>query len=360
MVVGEGGGGIERSVYALSSGLAFRGHDVTVYARKRYCSDCAPFINGVRVRYLPTIYRKNIEAILHTFFCVFDVLFRKVDVIHFHGVGPSLLSFIPRLLRPRVTIITTFHAQDKFHQKWSWFGRVMLGLGEWTTCKIPCATITVSHALQVYCRDKYDTEAVYIPNGVEAKVNRRTSELGQFGLKRGEYILTVGRILKVKGIHHLIKAFRRVKTSKKLVIVGPPVVNDGYFDELKRLARGDSRIVFLGFQGGEILDQLYSHAYLYCQPSESEGLPLTVLEAMSHGTAVLVSDIPGNIEAIHRSGFTFETRDVDDLAVQLQHLVLFPDQVRRAARDVRNVIREFFNMDTVVDETLDVYLSCRH
>ena len=360
LILGKKGGGIETHVANLALRLVERGHEVTAYARKKYSDEHPAYYQGVRMRYMPTLYRKNLEAIVHTFISMIDVCFRRVDVIHVHGVGPALMSWLPRLLRPKVTVIVTFHARDQFHQKWSWFGRFALRTGEWFACKLPHATITVSHGLQVVCRDEYNTEAVFIPNGADRKTVRKQNELGAFELKKHEYVLTVGRLLPVKGIHHLIKAFRRIKTGKRLVIVGAPALNDGYLEELEKLARGDGRISFLGFQSGETLEQLFAHAYLYCQPSESEGLPLTVLEAMSFGTAVLVSDIPGNLEAIHRSGFTFENKDVDDLTQQLQHLIDHPEQVTRAQRGVKKLVEEQFAWDRIVERTLDVYRSTRH
>ncbi len=360
MFLAKGGGGVEMHVAKLAPRLVERGHQVTVYARRKYCNPCPAVLDGVDLRYTRTIYSKNLEAIVHTATATFDVLFRKVDVIHYHGVGPALLSWIPRLLRPRVTIVTTFHARDQHHQKWNFIGRLALKTGEWMACKVPNATITISHTLQIVARDEYGTEAILIPNGAEIVTHRKHTALKEFGLKKNEFILNVGRILPVKGLHHLIKAFRRTKTDKKLVFVGDAPDDPSYLDELKKLAKGDSRIMFLGRVSGEPVNQLFTHAYLFVQPSESEGLPIVVLEAMSNGTAVLVSDIPGNLEAIHRAGFTFENMNVDDLTVQLKNLLKHPELVEHARHDVKKIIIKNFNWDTIADKTLDVYRSVRH
>ncbi|HBU27679.1 TPA: hypothetical protein DEB00_01005 [Candidatus Uhrbacteria bacterium] len=360
LVLGKKGGGIETHVANLATRLVLRGQDVTVYARRRYSTEHPAYFEGVHVRYLPTLYTKNLEAIIHTLLATIDVCFRNVDVIHYQGVGPALLCWIPRLLRPRVTVVATFHAQDRFHQKWGWIGQLALRAGEWMACHAPHVTITVSHGLQIVCRDLYKTEAVFIPSGADRQTIRKQDMLVAFDVKKDEYILTVGRLFKVKGIHHLIQAFRRVKTTKRLVIVGAPALYDTYLDQLHVLAKGDPRILFLGFQTGSTLAQLYAHAYLYCQPSESEGLPLTVLEAMAFGTAVLVSDIPGNLEAIHRAGFTFENKDVEDLVQQLQHLVDHPEEIKRAQRNVKRVVADHFAWDRIVERTLEVYRSARH
>lgn len=357
----ERGGGIETHVHELAPRLVRAGHHVLVYVRSRYQNEHARYKEGVRLRALPTLYTKHLEAIVHVLLSSIDVLFRRVDVVHYHGVGPALLSWIPRLCKRRVTVIVTFHAQDRFHQKWGFLARAILHLGEWAACRIPHTTIAVSHGIQVLCRDRYRAEAVFIPNGAQARTVRTKARILKEGLKPNGYILFVGRILPVKGLHHLIHAFRRVKTDKQLVIIGSSATNEAvYRASLKRDAQGDARIRFLGYRPQEELPEFYANAYVYCQPSESEGLPLSVIEAMGYGTAVLVSDISGNLEAIHHAGFTFANKDVDDLASQLQHLVDQPLLVTAAAKDVRTIVRTHFSWDRIAQQTIEVYRSARH
>lgn len=360
LVLGDGGGGVEKHVAALATRFVQLGHQVTVYARRRYTDAHPRYVQGVRVFYPWTWHRKNTEAIIHVFFATLDALFRRVDVIHYHGVGPALLCWLPRLLRPRTTIIVTFHSLDRLHNKWGMLARIMLRTGEWIACKIPHGTITVSHRMQVYCRDTYGAETVFIPNGAIRNVVRKQDKLRQFDLKRGEYILSVGRIVPVKGLHYLIQAFRRVKTEKKLALVGAAGFPESYRQKLLKLAAGDRRIQFLGFQSGEHLEQLFTHAYLFCNSSESEGLPLAVLDAMGHGTTVLASDIPGNLEAMRHTGFTFENKDIEDLAEQLQHLIDHPEEVKREAARMRDIIERYFNWDRIAEQTVEVYRSLRH
>ena len=129
----------------------------------------------------------------------------------------------------------------------------------------------------------------------------------------------------------------------------------GYMEQLKALAKGDSRIRFVGYKTGKALDELFAHAYLFCQPSITEGLPLTVLEAMSFGTPVFVSDVPGNVEAMHRSGFTFENGNIEDLTNQLQYLLFHKDDVRASGLSGKRVVDAFFNWDKIVDRTERLY-----
>ncbi len=360
VVVGERGGGIERHVAELSRRLVSAGHDVTVYARAKYDPDMPENFEGVKLVYLPTIYSKNLEAILHTFFSTIHALRQGYDVIHYHGVGPSTLAWIPRLFARESTIVTTFHSQDRFHKKWGFFARMYLTFGEWAAVRFPHFCITVSHVLQVYCRERLGRETVYIPNGAEMKNVQSSDQLERFGLSPQSYILNVGRLVPQKGIHLLIEAFRTLDTDKQLVIVGAPSFSKGYYQQLRDLAEGDDRIHFLGYQEGDTLDQLYAYAAFYVHPSESEGLPLTVLEAMSYGLAPLVSDIPANMEALHHTGFTFPSGNVDALREALVRLLQHPQIVQEQSEEVRAVIEVEFNWEMIAQHTESVYVTARH
>lgn len=355
VVLRKTAGGVERHVAELAYALAERGHEVTAYSRKWYGRPDAVWLaSGARVRFLPTIYTKHLEAIVHTVLCTIDVLFRRVDIVHYHGVGPAILSWVPRLLKPSARVVVTFHAQDRYHQKWGPISRGVLHVGEWMACRVPHATITVSHGMQTLVKKLYGCRADYIPSGTRIKEHVSPRWLAPLHLAPWEYVLTVGRLLPVKGIHYLIRAFREVRTNKQLVIVGA-VAEKGYREELERLAQGDDRIRFLGQKHGEELDSIFAHAAVFCQPSDSEGLPLTVLEAMSFGVPVLGSDIPGNREAMAHTGFTFARADVADLTVQLGAVLTHGDMARAAGAEGKTIIAREYNWHTIAAKVESVY-----
>lgn len=357
---GERGGGIEKHVYEVAARLASRNHRVFVYARKAYHPKMPKRIDGVQMVYKPTLYTKNLEAIIHTFISTLHAIGQKYDIIHYHGVGPSTLAWIPRLFARKTRVITTFHSQDRFHQKWSPFAKLYLFFGEWAAVYFPHACIAVSHVIQVYVRKVMRKEIVYIPNGAEAQSIRTKQELTQFNIESNNYILNVGRIVPQKGLQYLIPAYKKAKLTKDLVIVGAPSFSDQYFKELKALAEDDPRIHFLGYQSGDALKQLFAHAYLYVQPSESEGLSVAVLEAMSFGTAVLVSNIPENIEAMQNKGFTFKNTNINDLKKQLIYLDKHTKEVTKSAKDGQDIVKQRFNWDRIADHIESLYISTRH
>jgi glycosyltransferase involved in cell wall biosynthesis len=361
-------GGVERHVDELATRLAARGQEVLAYVRPRFIIRGQKIYKGVRLVSLPSIPTKNLDTITHTFLATIHVLFQKVDVIHYHSVGPSTLAWIPRLLRPKTKIVATFHSIDRFHKKWGPFARIYLGWGEWTATHFPHKTIAVSYAIQKYCKEKFGKDAVHIPSGVAGEEIKKDDKIKQFGLEKDKYILTVARLIKHKGIHYLIEAYRKLekkfgdnpknwpgKKIRKLVIVGAPSFTDDYFAYLNKIAEQSPNIIFTGFQSGETLRQLFGNAYLYVHPSEAEGLSITILEAMSYGTCVLISNIPENLEAIDHSGFSFKSQDTEDLYQKLVYLLDFSEGVKRRGEHGQKFIKKHFDWNKIVEKVEGVY-----
>lgn len=357
-------GGIERHVEELSTKLAGLGHEVFVYCRKYYTNYDKQTYRGVNLIYLPSIRTKNLDAISHTFLATLDALRRDYDVIHYHGVGPSTLSFIPRLLKRKAKIVATFHCQDKFHQKWGKIARTYLSFGEYAACKFPHQTITVSKTIKQYCKNAFNKEVEYIPNGVAISNVQGDEEIKKFGLEKGKYIMTCARLVRHKGIHYLIKAFNLLKSQNyksakvrdlKLVIVGDSAYTDDYVQYLKKLASSNKDIIFTGLQFGKTLAQLFQNAYIYVHPSEAEGLPITVLEAMAYKKTVLVSNIPENIEAFAGHGYMFVNKDINDLKYKIELLLQNPELVKKTGEKAHNYVLLNYNWNKIVGATLNLY-----
>ncbi len=356
----EGVGGVDRHAEEIAVRLVKMGHHVTVYARARYLPKRPKTFKGVVMHYVASIPTKRLEAITSTFFSTVHAIRQGFDVIHYHGVGQATLAWIPRLFARKSTVIVTFHARDQFHGKWGLFARMYLAFGERAAVWFSHYCITVSHILQVYCRNEFGIEAVYIPNGATGHVVKSSKHIEKFGIEPKKYLVNVGRLVPQKGLHFLIEAFRKIDTDLQLVFVGAPSFTDEYYTRLREMAKGDGRIQFLGFQKGETLAELYSNAFLFVHASEAEGLPLVVLEAMSYGVASLVSDIPENLEAMHGTGFRFKSGDVADLRRKLRELIASPDLARERGEEARAIIDVNFNWDMIAEHTEGVYITARH
>ena len=177
----------------------------------------------------------------------------------------------------------------------------------------------------------------------------------KFGLVKNSYILFLGRLVPEKGIRYLIEAFKNVKTDKKLVIAGGSSDTDSFMEELKELAKEDGRIIFTGFVQGQMLDELYSNAYIYTLPSDLEGMPLSLLEAMSYGNCCLVSDIPECAEVVEDKAMIFKKSDVNDLREKLQDVCDHSEKVMEMKAQAADFICEKYNWDDVVEETMKLY-----
>lgn len=359
-------GGVEQHVEKLSQRIADLGNDVIVYNREYYAGkekteDFEKKHPKIKIVTLPTIQSKHFDAIVHTFISTLHAIKSGVDVYHYQGVGPSLLSWIPRLLRPRARVVVTFHSPDRLHQKWGIFARTMLTLAEWTAVHFPHTTITVSRSLQSYVQKRYHKNTLYIPNGVLMPDYTPTqNNEKEFGITKGNYILFVSRFIPHKGAHFLIEAFQRIKTDKKLVLVGDSSYTDEYVKKIKKMAAHDPRIVFTGYQTGDALQDLFSNAYLYVQPSESEGLSIAVLEAASYGNAVLASDIDANAEIVEGKGFLFQNANVEDLQKKLEYLLENSDAVKKSGQELRSHVKNLYNWDTIARHTSLVYEETEH
>jgi len=368
-ILNPAGGGVETHVEELSYQMVLKGHEVFLYTRPHYTPKEYTAYEGVKLVSLPSIHTKHLDAISHTFVSLIHAIFKnKVDIIHFHGVGPSLLTFLPKLISPKVKVISTAHSQDWEHSKWGFFSRQMLKMGAFMSSVFSDEVITVSKELQKRFLTKYSRSITLIPNGVNAsnKNTKDTRLLNSFGLKKNKYILVVSRIVKHKGIHYLIEAFKEIKAKKKfkdfkLVVVGQTSFTNSYFGFLKKMIAGEKNIMFVGGQRGEALEQLFSNALLYVSPSTSEGLSISLLEAMGYGKPVLVSDIKENLELINGDanlgsvGFSFKNKNIIDLKEKLELLLADPVTIRKVGKKAKEFVKVYYNWSDIAERTNKIY-----
>ena len=355
-------GGVEIVVEELSTRMAALGHGVTCYNRSGHHVSGREFDaqklqrhRYVVLKQVPTLDKRGLAAVSSSFFAALCAAFSKADVVHIHAEGPAFMCWLPKLLGKRV--IVTVHGLDWQREKWKrGFGAKYIRTGEKMAVRWADEIIVLSHSVQQYFRDTYDRETVYIPNGVtEPKCVDADQITKGFGLEKDGYILFLGRLVPEKGIHYLIDAYQQLDTDKKLVIAGGVSDTDDYVRQLHQQSGADARIVFTGFVQGQVLQELYSNAYIYVLPSDVEGMPLSLLEAMSYGNCCLTSDIEECASVIADAGVTFEKGNVRDFAMKLQELC--DDPVRIASFKQRSAahILQHYNWDDVTKKTLELY-----
>jgi len=360
-------GGVEKHVHDLSIRVVEAGHDVTAYSRSWYTGKKENYTyNGVNVLHTKTLKTKHLDTITHTLTATLHAIFAGYDVIHYHGVGPSLLSWIPRIFSPKTKVITTFHSIDRYHAKWNWLAKFILRLGERTACMFAHDTITVSRSLQQYCVNEYGSTTAYIPNAVEPQIESTQSKhIKEFGLTKDNYLVMVSRLVKHKGAHLLVQAFTELKAEHqnnqtiqnlKLAIVGGSAYTNSYVKSLHKLASSTNDIVFTDFQSGKALDQLYAHAKALVHPSMNEGLPITVLQAMSHSTPVLVSNIPEHLEIVKDVRMIFDENEVEAIKKAILNFLNMPEsEIAKNISMHDRIIASHYSWDVIVPQVLDLY-----
>ena len=351
-------GGIEVVVEELSTRMVKLGHSVTCFNRKgRHVSggkiEKLKEYKGVKIKEVFTIERKGLAAMTSSLFATLSASFSNYNIIHIHAEGPAFFSFIPHLLHKKVVV--TIHGLDWDRAKWSGFAKWYIKQGEKNAVKYADEIIVLSQGVREFFLKEYGRETKFIPNGVNKPEIREADEIKKWGLEKDSYVLYLGRIVPEKGEHYLIEAWKKIESEKKLVIAGGISDTAGYGKELKELAAGDDRIIFTGFVQGRVLEELYSNAYIYCLPSDLEGMPLSLLEAMSYGNCCLVSDIDECKEVVEDKALVFKKSDVDDLRSKLQDACDYSEKVMELKKQTSDFICEKYNWNDVVEETVRLY-----
>lgn len=320
--------------------------------------DIPPSTNykGIKLKTVFTINRKGIAAISASISGAICVAFGNYDIVHFHAEGSCAMLWLPKLLGKKC--ICTIHGLDWKRAKWGRLASMYIMMGEKCAVKKADEIIVLSRSAQQYFQETYNRETRFIPNGVNRPVIRNANIIkSKYGLEKDSYILFLGRLVPEKGLRYLINAFMDVKTNKKLVIAGGSSDTGNFAGSLKEMASNDDRIVFTGFIQGEILDELYSNAYVYTLPSDLEGMPLSLLEAMSYGNCCIVSDIDECVSVIEDKAIVFRKSCVDDLKEKLQRACDDVEWVRKYKNNAAEFICGKYNWNTVVEQTMELYRS---
>ena len=355
-------GGVEVVVEELCTRMAALGHTVVCYNRgghhvsgAQFDIKAGRFYREIRLKTVPTINRKGLAAVTSSFFGAVCSALSNADVVHIHAEGPALFCWIPKLFGKKVVV--TVHGLNWQCEKWKGsVGSHVILMGERTAVRFADEIIVLSEHAQTYFWNTYGRKTTWIPNGVTKPEHMAAEQITvRFGLEKDGYILFLGRVVPGKGIHYLVDAFKKVQTDKKLVIAGGTSDSDVYYEELKAQASGDGRILFTGFVQGKMLDELYSNTYLYVLPSDSEGMPLSLLEAMSYGNCCLVSDIPECTEVAGEYAAVFPAGNVEKLRTSIQMLCDDPDIVNGYKKTAQAYICNKYNWDDVTQKTLELY-----
>ena len=348
-------GGIETHAENLAPRVAEFGRKVTVCMRSPYVEpDVSKTWKGTRILRLWTVPNKYFETLLHSVICAIVAAFRRPGLVHIHGIGPAIVTPLLRIVG--LPVVVTHHGEDYNREKWGWAARAVLRAGEAMGMRYANKRIAVSHSIGDLIVSKYGQPCEVIPNGVVFSDMPQDSEkVVELGLEPGRYVLTVGRLVPEKRQLDLLRAFLAAALpGLKLAIVGKIDHQNEYADQLVREASGQENVVMAGFQTGDALRQLYAHAALFVLPSSHEGLPIVLLEALSYGLPVLVSDIAPNREVVDDPAHIFHVGDCEEMRAKLSALT-----ARSRDPEEREVVRRDsavrYDWSDIAQRTLEVY-----
>jgi glycosyltransferase involved in cell wall biosynthesis len=355
-------GGVEVVVEELSVRLAALGHEVHAYNRAgKYVHGIddgkqkLKTYKGIKLINVPTISIKGGDALISSFLATLLALFGRYDVIHFHAQGPSVMILLTRLFGIRS--VSTVHGLDWQRAKWGKFASKYLKFCEKVITRHASEVVVLSRNNQQYFLDTYRRKTNFIPNGVNRPEPHAASLITKkYGLRGGDYILFLARLVPEKGLDYLIEAYKRIDTDKKLVIAGSGSHSDDYVAKVTASAAADGRIIMTGFVQGVVLEELFSNCFAYVLPSDVEGMPISLLEAMSYGRRCLVSNIPENTEIVENHAIAFNKSDTGDLKEKLERLIRSEDG-KYDPNEISDFVLKKYDWNRIAEQYLELYGS---
>ena len=357
-------GGVEVVVEELSTRMAEKGHNVVVYNR-RCREEKINDYRGVKVVEVKTFERSSLNALVYSFFATLKCVFKKYDVVHFHAEGPCAMIPLAKLFRKKT--VATIHGLDWQRSKWGGFASKYIMFGEKMAAKHADKVIVLSESVKKYFKETYGCDAVFIPNGINPVVREEPDIITrEFGLNKDDYILFLARITPEKGLDYLIDAYKSLDTDKKLVIAGSIHPETEYISSVLKKAKESENIIFTDFVSGKTLAELFSNCYVYVLPSDIEGMPMSLLEAVGYDARVIVSDIAENTDCLDGYGNSFSKGDTQSLKnvlrfclqnSELKDCDFKPGVSPLEVQKKREELMAKYDWNNITDLTLGVYES---
>lgn len=339
-------GGFETFAEKLSTRLAARGHEVTVYCRSHYVSRDKTEYQGVRLKVLPTIRHKYLDTIAHTFLSAINAAPKRFDAVLICNAANS--PFIPILTWTGTPVAVNVDGLERKRKKWNRLGQLYYRIGEKTSVWFATEVVTDARVIQDYYLSEYGADSTMITYGAEIERIYNAETIEQFDIKPHEYILYVSRLEPENNAAMVIEAFKKVKTDLRLVIVGDAPYADEYKTHLKNLAAEDSRIIFTGFVFGEGYKALQQNAFAYVHATEVGGTHPALIEAMGFGNCVLSLATPENLEVIGEAAIPYN--DTEDLTEKLQKIVDDANLIEEFRKKAQEHIRRQYSWDSITDK----------
>ena len=347
-------GGFETFTEEVSVRLASRGHHVTVYCRAHNGSANLRTFRGVDLVQLPAIRHKYMETFSHTLYSAVHALFRDFDITYVCNSANAPICFIPWMRRQRT--ILNVDGLEWRRAKWSPLAKRYSRWAARLAARMPIEVVTDARVIQEYYDTELNRQTYFFPYGTDVvERGHDAHRLAGMDLEPGRYLLYVSRLEPENNALLTVQAYAKVDTDVPLVLVGDAPYAQDYIREVK--AAADDRVRFLGYRFGDDYHALQANALAYIQATEVGGMHPALLEALGHGNAILVQDVPQHHEVVGDAGLYFALRDADDLANQMRRVLADPDEVERLRRCARERAETSYSWDSITDEYESYFVS---
>jgi glycosyltransferase involved in cell wall biosynthesis len=356
-------GGIEHYCAEVYPRIVAQGHSVDLFGRSSYTDrswlDRYNF-QGVQVISLPGWDLRGMDAFISSALGAIASSGKRYDIVHFHALGPALFTWLPKIASS-AKVVVTCQGLDWQRAKWGTTSSRLIRMGERAAVRFADEIIVVSKDLQSYFSNTYGRETVYIPNAPAsyAESDPNFSYGTSLGLNQGRYILFLGRLVPEKRPDLLIEAFEALKPAGwKLVFAGGVSNTKVYVSKLLDRVAKNPDVVFAGELRGSRLAEIVRGAGLFALPSDLEGLPLAMLEAMQEGVPVVASDIPPHQQLLdEQRGVLFKTGDVDSCIRSLDWAIHHPEEMTVMAKNAQNYVQAYYSWERITADNLQLYTT---
>jgi glycosyltransferase involved in cell wall biosynthesis len=349
-------GGFETFAEECAAGLVSRGHQVTVYGRSHYVSKTLKSYRGASLVVLPTLQWKYTDTVIHSFLSILHAIMRNYDLILICNAANSIVSWIPRILG--IPVVVNVDGIERRRQKWNRMGKAYYHICEYFSIWFPNTIVTDARVIERYYRDRYGADSVFIPYGATIEKPSGCETLEKIGVDPEGYFLYVSRLEPENNAHLVVAAFEKVRTSKRLVVVGDAPYAKEYIQKVR--ATRDPRIIFPGAVYGTGYRQLQAHACGYIHATEVGGTHPALIEAMAQGNIVIANGTPENSEVLQNAGLLYQKNVVTDLIRCLQEVADYPEKYAGLKAAAFERARTAYSWDTVISQYERLFKALIH
>jgi len=339
--------GYETLVKNIGERMVMKGVQVTVYCHSYLFDQKPKQLNGIQLKYIPTIKSKSLSQPIHSFLAFWHAAFSNADVVLVLNVSNGPFGFITRLFK-KPTLINV-DGLEWMRPKWKGFGAIYFKWAANLAVRLMDLIVTDAIAMQDIYKKEFNAASVVITYGADSNKGASETLLNKWQIQSQDYYLIVGRMIPDNNSDIIIEGFINSSSTKKLVIVGDVPYQDAYANKIKSYK--DDRLVFTGYiTNSDELASLYKYCFAYMHGHEFGGTNPTLLKAMANGCAIGAIDTVFSREVLQNDSYgTYFKKDIHSLMHWFQWAESNQDKFTELRATVSKGLNEKYNWELVTD-----------